>query len=70
VLLVLNLLPIPPLDGSKIFAYFLPREVSYKYLNLNPFVYFAILILILSNGFLWKTVAPVLNFFITVIIGK
>jgi len=70
VLLVLNLLPIPPLDGSKILAYFLPRELSYKYLNLNPFICFAILILLLSGGFLWKIVIPVLKVFMTVIIGK
>jgi Zn-dependent protease len=70
VLLVLNLLPIPPLDGSKIFAYFLPRELAYKYLNLNPFICFAILILVLSSDFLWETIAPVLNTFMSVIIGK
>lgn len=70
VLLVLNLLPLPPLDGSKIFAYFLPRELAYKYLNLNPFICFAILLLVLSTGFFWKIVVPILNVFMTIIIGK
>ena len=69
VLLLLNLLPVPPLDGSKIFAYFLPHKLAYKYLNLNPFLCFAILIFILSTDFLWKITIWVLNFFMLIIIG-
>ena len=30
-LAVFNMLPIPPLDGSKVLSYFLPRTVAYQY---------------------------------------
>ena len=33
VLAVFNLIPIPPLDGSKIIAIFLPKNTYYKYIN-------------------------------------
>lgn len=47
-----NLVPIPPLDGSKILPRFLPRALSYKYENLrrvmeqNTFMAFGIVILV------------------------
>lgn len=34
-LAIFNLLPIPPLDGSKVFAMLLPEETANKYLNLG-----------------------------------
>ncbi|MEW6481651.1 MAG: site-2 protease family protein [bacterium] len=45
-----NLIPIPPLDGSRIIAYFLPPNTSFKVSFLEPFG-FIILILLLSFGF-------------------
>ena len=32
---VLNLIPIPPLDGSRVFFFMLPKDLAYKYGNLN-----------------------------------
>ena len=32
-LAVFNLIPIPPLDGSKILAGFLPKQTAYKFLT-------------------------------------
>ncbi|NCT54849.1 site-2 protease family protein [Candidatus Falkowbacteria bacterium] len=37
VLMVFNLIPIPPLDGSKILSAFLPPEAKQKYLSLEKF---------------------------------
>ena len=37
VLMVFNLLPIPPLDGSKVFSYLLPNELYYKFLSLQRY---------------------------------
>ncbi|MCR3923007.1 MAG: site-2 protease family protein, partial [Firmicutes bacterium] len=34
---VFNLLPIPPLDGSKVLLYFLPRNVAYQYLQFERY---------------------------------
>ncbi|MEW6680461.1 MAG: site-2 protease family protein [bacterium] len=45
-----NLIPIPPLDGSRIIACLLPPNTSFKVSFLEPFG-FIILILLLSFGF-------------------
>ncbi|MEW6102732.1 MAG: site-2 protease family protein [bacterium] len=46
-----NLIPIPPLDGSRIIAYLLPSYTSFRVSFLEPFG-FIFLILLLSFGFL------------------
>lgn len=48
---IFNLIPLPPLDGSKIVAGFLPRELQYKYLSLERYsmIIFIALILLLNN---------------------
>ncbi|MCL2390699.1 MAG: site-2 protease family protein [Endomicrobia bacterium] len=70
VLLVINLVPVPPLDGSKVITYFLPKELAVKYMNLNPYTGFLILVVLLYSGILWRFVGPVINFFIKLIIGS
>jgi Zn-dependent protease len=45
VLAAFNLIPIPPLDGSKILMGFLPDEAAYNYSKLEPYGIFIILIL-------------------------
>lgn len=45
-LAIFNLLPIPPLDGSKVFALLLPNELSNSYMsigNIGIFILFALL---------------------------
>lgn len=53
----LNLLPIPPLDGSKILAYFLPPHMALRYLEIGRYG-FIILIILLATGFLGKILGP------------
>jgi len=48
---VFNLIPIPPLDGSKILAYFLPAQWLYQYLQMEKYGFILLLVLILSGGF-------------------
>ncbi len=56
-----NLIPLPPLDGSKILAGFLPRELAYKYMS---FKYgFIIVILLAVLGLLGKIISPAIFFF-------
>lgn len=45
----LNLIPIPPLDGSKFFSIILPTEVAQKYLSLAPFGIFILFFLLIST---------------------
>lgn len=56
-----NLLPIPPLDGSKILAGFLPREAAFKFMS---FRYgFVIVILLAMLGLLGSLISPAIGFF-------
>lgn len=45
-LMVFNLVPIPPLDGSKILATFLPIDVANRYLSLERFGFLLIILFI------------------------
>lgn len=45
-LAVFNLLPIPPLDGSKILYLFLPQRILFKVLQYERYIYFGLLALL------------------------
>ena len=62
-----NLIPIPPLDGSKILMGILPANWRYKYLQLEPFGFILILILVFTNVFQY-TLWPVVNFVIRILL--
>lgn len=44
---IFNLLPIPPLDGSKVFSLFLPEETAKSYLSIGTFGMFILFFLLL-----------------------
>lgn len=46
ILLVLNLIPIPPLDGSRVMSALLPPRVAYKYNKLEPYGIIIIIVLL------------------------
>lgn len=45
----LNLIPIPPLDGSKFFSIILPEKAAQQYLSLAPFGIFILFLLLLAT---------------------
>lgn len=49
VLALINLLPIPPLDGSRILTGILPSQLAWKYNQLERFGFIILLILLWSN---------------------
>ncbi len=49
ILAAFNLIPIPPLDGSKILMGFLPDELAYKFARLEPYGIFIILFLMMAG---------------------
>ena len=55
----LNLLPIPPLDGSKVVAYFLPRDWAWRYLRVERWG-FVILIVLIVAGVLNSILVPLI----------
>jgi Zn-dependent protease len=69
ILTIINLIPIPPLDGSKVVTYFMPRDVAEKYMNLNSFICLIALLLLLSSGVAWTLLHPVINFFVVTFSG-
>lgn len=66
VLAVLNLIPLPPLDGSKIIGNILPRRFAYYLYRLEPYS-LLILILLLVSGVLSSIMGPPLSFLINLI---
>lgn len=61
VLMMLNLLPILPLDGGRVLAGLLPNEISYQYSKLER-LGFPILIVIIAMGWLSKILGPPIYF--------
>ena len=57
---VFNLLPIPPLDGSKIIASFLPLNWQYKIYKYERYGSI-VLILLIPTGIISKVMSPLLN---------
>lgn len=45
----INLIPVPPLDGSRLFNYLLPPGISSVYMSLEPFGIFLVIILLSIN---------------------
>ncbi len=58
---VLNLLPIPPLDGGRIMAGLLPTSLAVKYSKIEPYGFFIIIALMLT-GLLSMIIFPAISF--------
>lgn len=60
ILFVLNLIPIPPLDGSRVISSLLPPKLSYDYNRLEPYGFF-ILLGLMALGVLGKILLPMVS---------
>jgi Zn-dependent protease len=60
VLMVLNLLPLPPLDGGRIAVSLLPKHLAYRYAKIEQYG-FIILIVLLFSGVLSKIMEPLIR---------
>jgi Zn-dependent protease len=60
VLMVLNLFPVPPLDGGRIAVSLLPQPLAWKYAQIERYG-FLILIVLLFTGILGKILGPFIN---------
>ena len=60
VLMALNLLPIPPLDGGRIALSLLPGPLAYRYSRLEPYG-FMVVILLLVTGVLNYLMLPIMR---------
>lgn len=73
-LAIFNMLPIPPLDGSKVLFGLLPREYEYISYNLErygPPVLFGLILLGMFTGIsiFWAFIGPFVGFFSTLFAG-
>ena len=64
ILAAFNLIPIPPLDGSKILMGFAPQSVNRVLLQIEPFGFFIVIGLLLLG-----LLDPVINFFLYIILS-
>ena len=48
-LAVFNLIPVPPLDGSRLLAAFLPDRLYYRIMQYERYLYFAVIILVFTG---------------------
>ena len=58
ILMVLNLMPIPPLDGGRVLAGVLPKQMALSFMRIEPYGMWIILALLIS-GVLGKILWPV-----------
>lgn len=66
VLMVFNLVPIPPLDGSKILATFLPANLRERYLSNERLGFIFIILFVMLAG---ELIIPVVDFLARIIVG-
>lgn len=57
ILLVLNLLPLPPLDGGRIAVSLLPQRIAYRFAQIEPYG-FPILIILIFTGVVGAVILP------------
>lgn len=66
ILMVLNLLPVPPLDGGRVVAGVMPPQMAMSYMRIEPYGMW-IVILLLVTGILGKILWPMVLFFKAII---
>ena len=66
-LALFNLLPIPPLDGSKILAGVLPPQAARTYERYESYGFIIVLILFLT-GVIGKIILPIIDFFYSLLV--
>ncbi len=66
ILMVLNLLPIPPLDGGRVLAGVLPPRLAEPFMRIEPYGMFVVIFLLVA-GLLGKILWPMVLFFAALI---
>ncbi|HBV21769.1 MAG TPA: site-2 protease family protein [Nitrosomonas sp.] len=61
ILMVLNLLPLPPLDGGRMAVSLLPHRIAYHFAKIEPYGFMILLVLLIS-GILGFIIWPLITF--------
>lgn len=70
VLMVLNLLPLPPLDGGRIAVSLLPHKLAWQFAKIEPYGFIILLVLMFTHvlsAILWPLIAMVMGLVSTII---
>ncbi len=59
VLMVLNLLPLPPLDGGRVLVGLLPGPLAWKVSRIEPYGFAILLVLLMTGGLAYLIVPPI-----------
>jgi Zn-dependent protease len=68
VLAIFNLIPIPPLDGSSVLAYFLPPQVADSYLRIGRYGFLIVIVLIMTGVLQRFVLWPVLDIALNILL--
>ncbi|MBV2180870.1 MAG: site-2 protease family protein [Castellaniella sp.] len=60
ILMALNLIPLPPLDGGRVVFSLLPPRMAWQYGRIEPYG-LVILVVLMMTGWLWPLMAPLLQ---------
>ena len=63
-----NLIPVPPLDGSKILRGFLPRKYDQYFNKLEGPGGMVVLIILLYTGIIWNIIGPIIRFMMNILV--
>ena len=67
-LMVFNLLPLPPLDGGRVAVGLLPGRLAWQLSRVEPFG-FVILLTLMITGILWVVIEPPIEFVLRLVIA-
>jgi Zn-dependent protease len=67
-LAVFNMIPVPPLDGSKVLANLLPPDKAFAFSRIEPYG-FMILIVLIMTGVIHKFVSPLVFLTVGLLVG-
>ncbi|MCL2616188.1 MAG: site-2 protease family protein [Defluviitaleaceae bacterium] len=69
VLGIFNLIPLPPLDGSKLFGVLLPDSVYFSFIGFGSRYGMIILLILVFTGMLGNIISPLLSFGMNLLFG-
>ncbi len=67
-LAIFNMVPVPPLDGSKVLTYLLPSDKAFAFSRIEPYG-FMILLLLIVTGAINKFVSPLVFLMVNLLTG-